>query len=250
MNEDKQMRIFFEIHQNNPQEGPGDYESTRRAFSLLKDLPPSPRILDVGCGPGRQTFDLCRLTRGNIVAVDLHRPYIDALQSRSKAHGLTARITSLNGDMGNLPFKLQTFDVIWSEGAVYNIGFKAGLEIWRPLLKNGGFVAVTELTWLRSDAPDELKAFFNTEYPPMQDTYSNIEDLRAAGYQPIGHFTLPESAWWNYYRAIEKRVVRLKEKYQDDKDALGLLDAEIREINLYRQFSDYYGYAFFTGQAL
>ncbi len=54
------MRIFLEIHHDNPQEGPGDFVSTRRAFFLLKDLPPLPHILDAGCGPGRQTFDLCR----------------------------------------------------------------------------------------------------------------------------------------------------------------------------------------------
>ena len=85
MNDDERMRIFFEIHHDNPQEGPGDFESTRRAFSLLKDLPPVPRILDAGCGPGRQTFDLCRLTKGSITAVDFHQPYIDALQRQSKA---------------------------------------------------------------------------------------------------------------------------------------------------------------------
>jgi hypothetical protein len=34
MNEDQGMRIFLEIHQDNPQEAPGDFASTRRAFSL------------------------------------------------------------------------------------------------------------------------------------------------------------------------------------------------------------------------
>ena len=109
--------------------------------------------------------------------------------------------------MGNLQFEPQTFEVIWSEGAVYNIGFKAGLEMWQPLLKKTGYAAVTEVAWLRSDAPDNLKAFWNAEYPQMQDIESNLEDLRAAGYQPLEHFTLPESAWWDYYRAIEKRVI-------------------------------------------
>jgi ubiquinone/menaquinone biosynthesis C-methylase UbiE len=148
VNEDEGMRIFLEIHQDNPQEGPGDFASTRRAFSLLKDLPPLPHILDAGCGPGRQTFDLCRLTKGNIVAVDFHRPYIDALQRKSKALGLTQQITAQLGDMANLQFQPQIFEVIWSEGAIYNIGFKAGLTIWKPLLKKGGYVAVTEVAWL------------------------------------------------------------------------------------------------------
>ena len=249
MNQDESMRIFFEIHHDNPQEGPGDFESTRRAFSLLKDLPPVPRILDAGCGPGRQTLDLCRLTKVSITAVDFHQPYIDALQRQSKALGLAQQITALHGDMGNLDFEPQSFDVIWSEGAVYNIGFKTGLEIWKPLLKTAGYVAVTEITWLRPDAPDSLKTFWDAEYPQIQDIESNIKDLRSAGYQPVGHFTLPESAWWDYYGAIEKRVMQMKEKYKNNKSALEVLDLEMKEMDLYRKYSKYYGYVFFIGQA-
>jgi ubiquinone/menaquinone biosynthesis C-methylase UbiE len=250
MNEDEGMRVFLEIHHDNPQEGPGDFSSTRRAFSRMEDLPPLPHILDAGCGPGRQTFDLCRLTRGNIVAVDFHKPYIDALQRKSKALGFNRQITALTGDMANLQFRSQTFDVIWSEGAIYNIGFKAGLEMWKPLLKKAGYVAVTEVAWLRSDAPDKLKAFWGSEYPQIQDVDGNIADLRAAEYQPVAHFKLPESAWWAYYRPIEKRVQQMKEKYKSNSCALEVLEAETREIDLYRKYSDYYGYVFFIARAL
>jgi ubiquinone/menaquinone biosynthesis C-methylase UbiE len=250
VNEDEGMRIFFEIHQDNPQEGPGDFASTRRAFSLLQDLPPLPHILDAGCGPGRQTFDLCRLTKGKIVAVDFHKPYVDALQRKSKALGLTQQITALQGDMANLQFQPQTFDVIWSEGAIYNIGFKAGLKMWKPLLKKGGYVAVTEVAWLSSDAPDKLKAFWDSEYPQIQDAAGNIANLRAAGYQPVANFTLPESAWWDYYRAIEKRVKLMKETYKNNSAALEVLETETQEIDLYRKYSKYYGYVFFIAQAL
>ena len=250
MKQDEGWRIFFEIHHDNPQEGPGDFASTHRAFSLLKDLPPLPLILDAGCGPGRQTFDLCRLTKGNIVAIDFHKPYVDALQRKSKALGLTHQITALLGDMANLQFQPQTFDVIWSEGAIYNIGFKAGLKLWKPLLKNAGYVAVTEVAWLGSDVPDKLKAFWDSAYPQIQDIEGNIADIRAAGYQPVAHFTLAESAWWDYYRAIEKRVMLMKEKYKNNGCALEVLETEMQEIDLYRKYSDYYGYVFFVAQAL
>jgi ubiquinone/menaquinone biosynthesis C-methylase UbiE len=184
------------------------------------------------------------------VAVDFHKPYVDALQRKSEALGLTQQITALSGDMTNLQFQPQTFDVIWSEGAIYNIGFKAGLKMWKPLLKKAGYVAVTEVAWLCSDVPDKLEAFWNSEYPQIQDIADNIADLRAAGYQPVEHFILPESAWWDYYRAIEKRVMRMKEKYKDNSGALEVLEIEMQEIDLYRRYSDYYGYVFFIGQVL
>ena len=248
MNEDEKMQIFFEIHEGNPQEGPGDFESTRRAYSVIKDLSPEPHILDVGCGPGRQTIDLCRLSGGRIVAVDFYKPYIDTLQRRSEVLGFNRQITALQGQMENLQFAPQTFDLIWSEGAVYNIGFKTGLELWRPLLKTAGYMAVTEIAWLRPGIPDELKTFWQAAYPPIQDIESNIKDLQAAGYRPVEHFTLPESAWWDYYRPIEKRVKQLQEKYRNNPAALKVLDAEIQEMDLYRRYSDYYGYVFFIGK--
>ena len=250
MKQDEGMRIFFEIHHDNPQEGPGDFVSTRRAFSMLKDLPPLPHILDAGCGPGRQTFDLCRLTKGNIIAVDFYKPYVDALQRKSKTLRLTHQVTALPGDMASLQFKPRTFDVIWSEGAIYNIGFKDGLKLWKPLLKKAGYVAVTEVAWLGPDVPDELKAFWDSAYPQIQDIEGNMADIRAAGYQPVAHFTLPESAWWDYYRPIEKRVMLMKEKYKNNSNALDVLETEIQEIDLYRRYSDYYGYVFFVAQSL
>jgi hypothetical protein len=39
-------------------------------------------------------------------------------------------ITTLNCSMDALPFDEGEFDVIWSEGAVYNMGFEAGVSAW------------------------------------------------------------------------------------------------------------------------
>ncbi|GAM56739.1 probable transcription regulator [Vibrio ishigakensis] len=48
--------------------------------------------------------------------------------------------------MGDLPFEEDSFDVLWSEGAVYNIGFETGIRDWRKYLKSGGTLVVSELT--------------------------------------------------------------------------------------------------------
>jgi hypothetical protein len=61
--ENKKFRkIFFEIYEHLPRGGPGDAASTRKAYALTKGLPGHPKILDVGCGPGRQTMDLARIS--------------------------------------------------------------------------------------------------------------------------------------------------------------------------------------------
>lgn len=249
MNEEQTMRIFFEIHSDLPREGPGDRRSTEKALSMLSDLKKNPYILDVGCGPGMQTLDLLDLTDGSIVAVDNHQPFLDQLSEKVMQKGIAGRVQIVNADMSSLDFHPATFDLIWSEGAAYSMGFKNALSTWKPFLVKQGYLAVTELTWIRPDPPDEAKRFFAEEYPVMQNIESNLEAIRRAGYNVVGHFTLPESAWWdNYYTPIEKKLPAFREKYKDNPEALAVVELHEVEIDIYRKYSDFYGYVFYVMQ--
>ncbi len=248
MTEEEKFAVFLEIHTGNALEGPGNFASTQKAFSILTDLPDRPAILDVGCGPGRQTLDLARISKGSITAVDNHLPFVTCLQQTIQAQGLAGRLTAVQGNMGQLQFEAQSFDVIWSEGAIYNIGFEHGLRTWQPLLKPGGYVAVTELSWLKAGAPEALQTFWKEEYPGMRSVEQNCAGVQNAGYQLVDHFALPESAWWDYYDPIEKRIQLLREKYAQNLDALEVLGREQQEVENYRQYSDYYGYVFYIGR--
>ena len=239
--------VFAEVHDDIPRGGPGDMESTRKAFGMLAGLRQRPRILDIGCGPGAQTLDLASITDGVITAVDNHEHFLGRLRVAAARRGLTDRVSIVNADMCQLPLEPQSFDVVWAEGSIYIIGFEAGLRAWRPLLRSGGYLAATEVTWLRSDLPADLEAFWAREYPAMQDLNGNLAAIRSADYVPTGHFTLPPSAWWApYYGPIESKLPALREKYRDYPEALAVLQAERTEIDLYRRYSDYYGYVFYV----
>jgi ubiquinone/menaquinone biosynthesis C-methylase UbiE len=239
-------KLFWEVHSNLPREAPGDAESTLRAIDMLKDLPSVPAILDIGCGPGAQTVTLARHSAARITAVDTHQPFLDDLARRATKAGVSDRVKRVNVSMFELVFD-ETFDVIWSEGAVYIIGFEEGLRKWRPLLKPGGYAAVTELSWLKSEPPADALAFWREAYPGMATVEENLLRLRRAGYREVGHFTLPDSAWWDsYYRPMEARIVQLREKYRDNPEAQRLLDAEYAEIDLFRKYSAWYGYVFYV----
>ncbi|AHJ28813.1 class I SAM-dependent methyltransferase [Nodularia spumigena CS-584] len=118
----KQKDIFFQIHQNIPREGPGDSISTKNAFLKLVDLPPHPKIIDIGCGPGFQTLDLASLTNGTIIAIDNHPFYVNELKQKVLQQGLSEKITVINADMFALDFPDASFDIIWAEGSIYIIG--------------------------------------------------------------------------------------------------------------------------------
>ena len=81
---EKLPEFFWKIHSGIPREGPGDNESTKKAYMMLKDLPENPRILDIGCGPGMQTIELAKLSGGQIVALDFYPPFLEQLKETVK----------------------------------------------------------------------------------------------------------------------------------------------------------------------
>lgn len=244
------MNLFWEMHSEIPREGPGDEASTLRALHLMSDLPAAPRLLDVGCGPGAQTLHLAGATRGQITAVDMHQPFLDRLAARAQAEGLAERITVRRMSMDALDFPDESFDVIWSEGAIYIMGFEAGLRNWQRLLKPGGYIAVTEVSWLKPAPPAEVAEFWQAGYPAMQTTQANLEIIRRAGYRVVGHFDLPALSWENYYLPLEARVHGLKQKYAADPAAQQMLDAELVEIDIYRRFLGWFSYVFYVMQKI
>ena len=157
----KMVNVFFEVHSGLPREGPGDNESTKKAYLTLQDLPENPRILDIGCGPGMQTIALAKLSKGRIDAVDNHQPFLEQLKKKAEEEGVSEKITVVNGDMLALNYEDGSFDLIWSEGAIFVIGFEKGLREWRNLLTNKGYIVVSELSWLKPDPPEEVRKFFN-----------------------------------------------------------------------------------------
>jgi SAM-dependent methyltransferase len=242
--------LFFEVHRELPREGPGSNASTRQALALLRDLPQKPLILDVGCGPGMQTLELARLTGGKIIAVDTHQPFLDELQARAGLAGLAERIVTSNQSMFSLDFAEASFDAIWSEGAIYIMGFEAGLRAWRRLVKPGGYLAVSEVAWLLPDPPQEIRAFWEAEYPAIRDVERQLALVQAAGYRPVGHFTLPPSDWMDhYYTPLEARLARLRQKYRHDAPALAQLAEHQREVDLFRKYHDWYSYVFYVMQS-
>lgn len=249
MDEAIARQVFFELHSDLPREGPGDDDSTAKAFSLVPEVPKQPQILDLGCGPGMQTLQLARLTQGQITAVDLHQPYLDQLQNSLDETGMSDRVELLQADMQDLPFPSGRFDLIWSEGAAYIMQFGSALRKWRSLLTRKGTLVVSEITWILPDPPNEVMTFWQNEYPQMRGLEDNLTLLTKMGYRPIAHYLLPAKAWWtHYYTPLEQRINRLRSHYADNSDALQVLASHQKEMELFRRYSDYYGYVFYIGQ--
>jgi SAM-dependent methyltransferase len=242
------LDLIYEVFDPSlPRQGPGCEEATIRALEAMTGLPERPRILDIGCGTGAQTLTLARRTLAEIVAVDNHAPYLEALRARAAEAGMADRVTCVEADMARLDFEEGSFDALWSEGAIFVLGFEKGLRQWRPLLSARGYLAVTEATWLRADPSTEIRRFWEAEYPAITDVSTNLAVIEACGYRSIEHFALPVSAWWaDFYLPLEDRVGALEAGYADNAEALGFLQSVRTEIEMYRRYSDEYGYVFYV----
>jgi ubiquinone/menaquinone biosynthesis C-methylase UbiE len=250
MTQDRMTMLFYEMFTGLPRQGPGDASSTLRALSLLPPLGPESRILDVGCGTGLQTRVLAQNSPARIVAIDNHQPYVAELNREASALGIGDRLEARVADMRQLDFEPRSIDVIWCEGAIYNVGFDAGLRDWRRLLAPGGHVALTEACWMKSDMPPECAAFWAQEYPAIGHPGALVAAASECGYDTIGHFPLPPSAWWDdYYRPLTQNVATFREDHRDEPDALALADQVQREIDIWHAYSEFYSYEFFVMRA-
>jgi SAM-dependent methyltransferase len=242
-------QVIFDVYRALPRQGPGSRACAKRALGLCQGLPAAPAILDLGCGIGGQTLHLAELTAGTIAAVDKHAPWIEQLSRTVALRGLSSRIRPLVGDMAYPGFPPGSFDLVWSEGALYNIGIEPALRVCRPLLRKGGHIAFTEAVWRKDNPPVEVEALFEVDYPAMGWARDVPPILDRCGFELLGQFTLPDETWWNdYYTPMLLRVDELRVKYADDVEALAVLDQIAREPELHRQHAAYYAYEFFVAR--
>ncbi len=229
-------------------QGPGSPEMTLRALGFIEGLTADSRIADLGCGTGGQTMTLAAATPARITGLDLFPAFIDRLNEQSAAMGFAWRVQGLVGSMDAPPFEAESLDLIWSEGAIYNIGFERGLKEWRQLLKPGGYVAVTENTWFTEQRPKEIEEFWNAAYPEMDTIPAKISTMQRAGYEFIAAFTLPEKCWVDFYAPQIEALKAFAEKHAGSSAATGFVESEFYEQSLWRKYRSHYGYVFYIGR--
>ncbi|MBL8923094.1 MAG: class I SAM-dependent methyltransferase [Myxococcaceae bacterium] len=241
-------QVFFEVYEHLPRQGPGNRACAKRALELCADLPTEPRVLDLGCGVGGQTLHLAELLPGaHLTALDSHAPSIERLRTTVAARGLEGRVRPLVGDMARSGLPAGHFDLLWSEGALYNLGLENALGVCHGLLRPGGTVAFTDAVWRKEGAPPEVRAGFEADYPTMGRVADVLAALARTGFSLNGHFTLPDEAWWDdFYTPMERRIAELEVTHAGDPDALATLEQLAQEPELYRRYSDFFAYEFFV----
>ena len=227
--------------------GPGGNAHTLHVLRLL----PEQRfdvVVDAGCGAGRQTIVLAKELCTLVHAVDSYEPFLNDLTRRTKDAGIEDLVRAHCMDMKDIPSVFRHIDLLWSEGAAYNIGFSNALTTWRSAIRPDGFAVVSELSWLRQEVPEVVREFFLSGYPDMRSVQKNISAAKDAGYRYIQTYALPKEAWVDGYSndILEPHAKALLN--HPDSSVREFAIETVKEIEVFERSEDSYGYVFYVLQ--
>jgi SAM-dependent methyltransferase len=249
---DKQLDILdliIETHTGLERQGPGSAESTREALSFCGDLDDIAKAADLGCGTGSSTIQLAECIAGDIIGVDLIPEFIEILNHNAKKLDLQDKARGIVGNIEDLPFQKEEFDLIWSEGVIDSVGFERGITSWQGFLKKGGYIALTCPSWLTDERPVEIEEFWADAVHGLGTVEQNSSAMQKAGFDLVHTFTIPESCWTdNYFNPRTKAGKVLSGKYPGNKMVEDYLNADKYEVELYAKYKQYYGYVFYIGK--
>ena len=173
-----------------------------------------PRILDIGCGSGVPTMELARLGQGEVIGIDIDQPALDKLAKKIREAGFSNRVQAVNCSILDMAFPDESFDIVWSEGSIFVIGFKRGIQEWKRFLKPNGFMVI---------------------HDEKGNVEEKLEQISRCGYKLLGHFILSEDTWWTeYFAPLEKLIAKSQTSYTHDPHTLEELNQAQRELEMFK----------------
>jgi len=247
--QEKYIRALIELHRGLERQGPGDTDYSNYIISQLPDFPPNLCIADIGCGAGAGTLILAEKFRTKVRAVDFSREVLDELINRAKQRGLEHFVEVVECDMGSLDWIPETIDLLWSEGAAYNLTFKGALKAWRPLMAANGIAVISEMSYFTSEVPESVRVYWQNAYPTIGSESENSDIINSSGFEVLGIHRLPSKAWWdNYYDPLRKNIESFKNS--DDDIMQSVIRETEAEMKLFEEYEEFYGYSFYIMKAI
>jgi SAM-dependent methyltransferase len=242
---DAAMTALIHLHEDAPRQGPGEAAVLDRMIDRLK-IGDGARAADLGCGSGTTALRLAVTRCFDVLALDAAEPFVDRLRARlAAAPPPRGSVSAVVGDMGAPPVAPGALELIVSEGAAYAIGFANALKLWRPLVRRGGGLIVSECVWFGTERPDDAAAYWGQAYPAMATIAEAVARAEAAGWRLVAAERLRAEAWReSYFGPLAGRIEALRaEAAADPALAAAIAEAEA-ESALFEATGDAWGYVY------
>lgn len=139
---------------------PGGFDLTK---SILKDevIQPNESVLDIGCGTGQTAAYLDQRFECKVTALDNHPIMIAKAKERIKDSSSPIKI--IEGDVQNLVFEDNSFDVIISESVIVFTDITKTLNELTRVLKTNGRLIMIEMA-AEQDLSEEIRSKVRSLY--------------------------------------------------------------------------------------
>jgi cyclopropane fatty-acyl-phospholipid synthase-like methyltransferase len=246
---EQHIEALISLHSGLKRQGPGDPVFSEFVINQLPELPQNPRIADMGSGAGAGALILARKFHSRVKAVDFSGVFLDQMMCRAAQEGLQNLIEPIKCDMGKLDWEPASIDLIWSEGAAYNISFEGALKTWRPLLAANGVAMISEMNYFSKRVPDIVAKYMKNVYPDIRNESDNTELINASGFRLVAAHRLPSKAWWdNYYDPLRERMAEYMDT--DDRVMQAVIKETEEEMDFFKEYQDIYGYTYYISTAV
>lgn len=184
------------------------------------------RILDIGSGLGGPAFVLAQQYGARVTGIDLEGQLVERANRRAAKQGLAQQVKFLEVDVGPLTFDDESFDIVFSSGAITQIENKAGIlrECLR-VLRPGGIL--TTYDWLKSDAELSQDMLYFFEMEGLTYNLVTLDQSHAlileAGFEDV--HVKDASPWYRRESRREYELLRGPE-YTRVVDLIGQKDAD------------------------
>jgi SAM-dependent methyltransferase len=234
----------------------GSLDATRQLVEMTH-IQPGQLVLDLGCGVGATPVMLAREIAPCMIGADLIENMLHDARHRAAKHQVEELTSFLAADARSLPFPDQCFDVVLLESV--NVFFDdklAVLQEYSRVIKPGGYLGITEMTWLQPPTQAYQEMFKRIAFVTALQAEewkrlvqeAGFVDVVGAGY-PIDPGRESKGRFQRYGLGnVLKTLPRIFKLLLTDRSSRMFF--KDGTSNLSRDIIDYVGYGVFAGKKL
>ena len=143
-------------------------------------------VLDLGCGAGATPVYLAKEFGFQIIGADLIESMLYRSKELATKNQVGEKTDFLTADARVLPFPDNTFNVVLLESV--NVFFEDKLAAFKEylrVLKPGGYLGITEMTWLKPPTDDYIELFINAAFTTAHQAEGWKELIAEAGFENV-----------------------------------------------------------------